>query len=460
MTGHRRSAILTLAFLLAACGVEVAGPRPSATPETAPTGGPTATPRPTIASNDVVSLRSYDGPQASIIALDARTGTTLRTLRDGAVSPDRSTVFWTASTAGGTRTIVHATDLATGQELRTATVDGDLRPAPSGGFGSAETDGTHLALKNIPYQLDGLWQTKLAFLDLSSGHLDTFDLSGASTYDFLAFTPGAGAAVLEEHGGGATKLRLLDRSSRALGDPAVTGSVGLAQNGFRPPPLLSADGRWLYLLDAGTPVTNCTSTDGPRCVPNGVPPYVLALDLVSRRVATIGLPTEQRSPDFEKYLLWSLALTPDGATLYAANPALGVIDEIDAGQLALRRAGHIIVSRKDGGVLSAIGRALFPVAEAKRYVTSGALLSPDGRTLYAVAQGGLAVVDTTTLTSRGAWAPTHQFDALALSPDGARLYAIDNAKRRLVAISTRDGASLGEVVLAAYAPAIVRVEAP
>ena len=453
--------MLTLAFLFAACGVEVAAPRPSATPAPASTGGTTATPRPTTASNDVVYLRSIGGADlASIVAVDARTGTTLRALRDGAVSLDRSTIYWTESVSGGTQTIVHTTDLLTGRDLRTATLDGDLRPAPSGGFGPAATDGKRLALKNVPYQLDGAWQTKLAFLDLASGHIDMFDLSGTSTYDFIAFTRDGGAVVLNQYGEGTTKMRLLDLRSRALADPGGTGSVGSSQNGFRTPPILSADGRWMFLFDTGSLVTNCTSTDGPACVPNGVAPYVLALDLVSRRIATIGLPTEQRSSDFEKYLLWSVALTPDGSTLYVANPALGVIDEIDARALSLRRTGHITVSRADEGVLSAIGRVLFPVADAKRYLTSGALLSPDGRTLYAVAHDGLAVVDTTTLTSRGVWEPKHQFDVLGLSSDGARLYAIDNLNSRLVIFSARDGLNLGELRLGSYAPAIVRIEAP
>ena len=40
------------------------------------------------------------------------------------------------------------------------------------------------------------------------------------------------------------------------------------------------------------------------------------------------------------------------------------------------------------------------VAEAKRHVTSGAVLSPDGRALYAAGFAGLGVIDTASLTSR------------------------------------------------------------
>src|SRR5207253_2086435 len=126
----------------------------------------------------------------------------------------------------------------------------------------------------------------------------------------------------------------------------------------------------------------------------------------------VPVPVEQRSADFEKYLLWSVAIALDGATVYAINPALGVVDEFDAHQMTLRRTARITVSRADQGVLATIERALFPVAEAKRYITGGALLSPDGR-IYAAAYKGIAVVDATTLSSRAGWQTDGEFDALA-----------------------------------------------
>ena len=62
----------------------------------------------------------------------------------------------------------------------------------------------------------------------------------------------------------------------------------------------------MFTLDAGA-MSNCTSFDGPRCTPKpDEQPYVLGLDLVSRRMVTVPLPMEQRSTDFEKYLLWSV----------------------------------------------------------------------------------------------------------------------------------------------------------
>jgi hypothetical protein len=214
----------------------------------------------------------------------------------------------------------------------------------------------------------------------------------------------------------------------------------------------------MFSLDAGAP-GNCTSFDGPRCTPKAdEQPHVLALDLVARRVLTVPLPMEQKSTDFEKYLLWSLAVALDGGSVYAINPALGVIDDIDARQMALRRTSSISVSRTDQSVLAAFGRFFFPVADAKRYITSGALLSPNGDRIYAAGSKGIAVVNTSDLSSRGVWQSDREFDSLALTADGERLYAVSNAHRKIAIIATRDGSKLGELVLPAFAQTIVHLD--
>ncbi|HEV8316486.1 MAG TPA: hypothetical protein VGQ10_03715, partial [Vicinamibacterales bacterium] len=115
--------VLALAFLVAGCSAQVAAPRPSETPTTT-----TAQGAPSAASNDVLYLRSIGGSaQGSVLVIDARTGATLRTMPDGAISRDRSKLYWTESVNGATRTVVHVTELASGRDLLTFTVDGDLR---------------------------------------------------------------------------------------------------------------------------------------------------------------------------------------------------------------------------------------------------------------------------------------------------------------------------------------------
>jgi len=220
-----------------------------------------------------------------------------------------------------------------------------------------------------------------------------------------------------------------------------------SQNGFRSSGVVSRDGQWLFALDSGD-LLAYGATDTP---------FVLAVDLAGKRTQRIALPIEQKSWDFEKYLLWSLVLTADGNTAYAVNPALGVVDEIDLQKMSVRRTAPITVSRAEGGALTTIGNLLFPVAEAKRYVTAGALLSPDERTIYAVAFKGLSVIDRETLTSR-VWASEREFDNLAVSPDGALLYATDNQASKIAILDARNGASLGTLATPSYAQAILRVD--
>jgi DNA-binding beta-propeller fold protein YncE len=329
--------------------------------------------------------------------------------------------------------------------------------SPIAGDGRLSSDGRRLALMNTPFKIDGDWVTKLAVIDTATGALvSAVELRDQNSYSFVTFAPDAKSLYLEQYGGGETRTRVFDMTAGKIVD--ATGD-GLTITGFRTTGVLSPDKRWLFRLDSGRQTTNCTSTDGPSCLPNGTPPSIIALDLVTRRATQVLLPAAQRSADFEKYMLWSLAVTLDGSTLYAVNSAIGVIDEVDAHRLSLRRTAPITVARAAPDALAAVARLFFPVAEAKRYLTGGAILSSDGRTLYVAGHDGLAVIDATSLSSRVIWQPRHQFDTLRLSSDGRRLYAIDNTAGRLVVIDTQTGASLGEVAVQ-WSTAILRIDSP
>ena len=457
----RRVLVLAFAFLLAACSEQAAAPRPSVAPDVNPS--PTATARPFNAANDVIYLRSVgSGGVTNILAIDARTGETVRTLADGSLSFDRTTLYAPEQISGATQTLVHVIDVATSRELRSFTLDGAYRAIwTDSGLTALSRDGSHLALANSPVKIDGDWLTKFAVVDASTGATKAaFEVKGQSTYGFVAFSPDGRSLYLNQFGEGATKLRVFDVPSATLLPALTAGGASLTQNGFRTPGIVSPDGHWMFSLDAGSATTNCTSTDGPTCIANGKPPYVLAVDLVSRRAATVLLPVEQRSGDFEKYLLWSVAVAPDGATAYAINPALGVIDEIDAQQMTVRRTSSVTVSRADQGAFAAIGSFFFPIAEAKRYITGGALLSPNGDRIYAAGYKGIAVVSTGDLSSRAVWQTDGEFDALALTSDGERLYAVSNANGKIAIIGTRDGTKLGELKIPAFGQTIVRIDSP
>ena len=454
---NRRVLVATVAFLLAACSAQATAPRPSA----APSASATATPRPTNAANDVIYLRSV-GPAgvANIYAISARTGETMRAMPNGPISFDRQMLYAPELQNGATQTLVHVIDVSTGRELRAFTIDGAYDPTPGdAGQQGLSRDGRHLALFYPPGKLDNEWVTRMAVVDTASGTIEAkLELRSQSTFGFAALSPDGRSLYLNQYGEGVTKTRIFDVPSSTLLPAAVNAGAGAMQSGFRTPAVLSPDGRWMYSFDAGNPTTNCTSTDGPSCVPNATPPYLVAVDMLSRRIATVTLPADQSSSDFEKYLLWSVGAAPSGDSVYAINPALGIVDEIDARQLTLRRTGKINVSRGDDGALAAFARFLFPVAEAKRYIAGGAVFSPDGSRIYAAASHGVAVIDTATLTTSASWPENRDFDALALTADGERLYAVSNATGVVAIVSTRDGASLGQLKIPAYGQSIVRID--
>ena len=99
---------------------------------------------------------------------------------------------------------------------------------------------------------------------------------------------------------------------------------------------------------------------------------------------------------------WGLVLSPDEATLYAANPALGLVVEIDTRDPGVRRTARI--------PRGAIG------------VAPRLAVSPDGATLYVPTGGGVAALDTSTLAVRRTLLRGHRVSAVR-RPRAARVRA-------------------------------------
>jgi DNA-binding beta-propeller fold protein YncE len=187
----------------------------------------------------------------------------------------------------------------------------------------------------------------------------------------------------------------------------------------------------------------------------GRPPIIARHDLTGRTTRVLKLAGEQGALG-EQVLMWSLVGTPDGRTLYAVNPAIGVIDEIDVASLELRRTAALMASRPRG-FLDAVAMALHPVAYAKRGVTNGAVLSPDGSTLYAIGETGVWSVETRSLKGR-LLTKEGTYATIVLSPDGMRIYAIGFDDGVVRVVSARDGSSLGAMTRYAWPSNIVAVD--
>jgi hypothetical protein len=438
-----RRMTLALLLVLASCTAQVASPR-SETPTMSPAAHDLAP--------DAMYLRQAGNGQAALISvIDARTGAVLRALPDGVVSVDRSTLYSAEPVNGARQTRVHVIDVATGEDTRAFTVEGAFSTLSSiDGPAGLSADGRWLALSHGPIKLNDQWVNGFAVVNTATGAVSgRAELTGTSTFAYLGVAPDGGSLFLQQLGAGATRLRVWDFAAAAfLPDDVIGTAWDGRQQGFATAPRATDDGRLVVWLDTG-------GGSGPG-VSSG--PAVRVLDLVTRRATTIGLPDAQRSDDFEKYLLWSLALSRDGSTLYAVNPALGFVDEVSLRTGSLNRSNTINVTRAQEGAVAAVARLFFPIAEAKRFIRGGAIMSLDGRSLYAAGTKGIAVIDVATLGSRSTWASDTGFDSFALSPDGARLYAISDQLGKVRVMRMSDGVTLGEIKPGGYPGEVVRVD--
>jgi hypothetical protein len=323
--------------------------------------------------------------------------------------------LYTATPSGGATTVARV-DVATGRTLASMRLPGrwTLPSTVIGGAPDAATaDGRTLVLTRA-----GARETRFALVDASlRGRPRTVTLRGRFAYDAIA--PGATRMFLiEPRPGGHYLVRDYDLVRDELMPGAVIDKLeGEWQMEGEPVARATPDdGRWVYTLyreDEG-PFVHALNTDG----------YALCLDLPA--VARSG-PAAARE--------WGLALAPDDGTLYAANPALGVVVELDVREAKIGRTARI--------PRGAVG-------------TSPRLaMSPDGATLYVPGANGIAAVDTTSLAVRDTLLRGHRVSAVVAA--GRRLYAQDGAVVVLDAASgavlRRTPASVPPAALAAVLPA-------
>jgi outer membrane protein assembly factor BamB len=194
------------------------------------------------------------------------------------------------------------------------------------------------------------------------------------------------------------------------------------------------EGEWRM---QGQPVARAVPASGPWVYtlyrkPEG--PFVHALNTGGVALC-LDLPAAARSGPTAAGE-WGLTLAPGDDTLYAANPALGLVVEIGAGDnAAIRRTARI-----PRGAIGAAPRLA---------------VAPDGGTLYVPTAGGVVAVDTATLKVRRTLLRGHRVSAVLAS--GRRLYAQDGGVLVLDAASgavlRRTPTSAPPAALAAVVPA-------
>ncbi len=399
---------------------------------------PTAPPQQFI--HDRLYVRDgYGSPTERLVVIDAATGTRERDLPLGVPSPDWSTLYTVEQGKGATT--VYAVDVKTGQTLRQTRVEGDYDLTYvdiDGRPGGLSPNGHWLVLTPVLTGVQADQPTRFAVLDTAFNQpprLITLD----SNFWFDAISDdGSALYLIERYSTGdsaAYQVRLYDLAQGKLLPGAIADKTSTeAMSGYRQSSIASLDGEWLYSL----------------YWQNSKGPFIHALNLTDRYAVCIDLPSEWIGGG-EKDLLWSLAMTPDGKTLYAVNAALGFVAQVDTAQLSVQRTATLPVpSAMAPDLLTRLARRLAPTAEAKRILIGGAALSPDGRTLFALGEKGLLAINTSDLAVQGRYLADWTLDSLALSPDGARLYVISAEQSKIVELDPATGMIVTEVAGASH----------
>jgi DNA-binding beta-propeller fold protein YncE len=438
-----------LALIMVGCGNATPTVTPTIAPTAplpTPTSHPVATPTATTASERLWAREFPVQPgsnAARLSLIDPATGARMRDLPSGVPTADWSTLYVTEW--GPDATTVRALDPRTGQTLRETTVRGRY-VLPEEGLGGTpgglSPNGRWLVLTTKSgYTVDS---TDTARPRVSMIVLDTaftapptrIDLDGDFAFD--AISPDGGSLYLIEHvtaSGTATpdlgyKVRCFDLRVGALLPGVVVDKTTATEimRGTRSTTVVSPNGQWdysLYLRETGGP-------------------FIHALNLTDRYAVCIFLP-KTGPDDWEQQLLWSLALTKDGRTLYAANGALGMVSVIDVDSQSLRRTVTLPATSAANPLVS-FARWLMPHASAKRIVTGGATLTPDGARLLVIAEHGVVILNTSDLSVQRRALGELALDSIAVSPDGQHVYALnaltgDGDASRLIRLDLATGAT-------------------
>ncbi len=330
-----------------------------------------------------------------------------RTLALGADSPrvlpaGQPAVGWRSlytATASGAATTVARIDVTSGRTMGSLRLPGrwTLPATVIGGAPDAATaDGRTIVLARA-----GARDTRFALVDASLRRPPrTITLPGRFAFDAIA--PDARRMFLIEP---RPRRHYLVRNYDLVRDELMPGAV-----------IDKLEGEWRM---QGEPVARAAPASGPwvyTLYRKDEGPFVHALNTEGFALC-IDLPAAARSGPAAAGE-WGLTLAPGDQTLYAANPALGLVVEIGVGDNAgIRRTARI-----PRGAIGAAPRLA---------------VAPAGGTLYVPTAGGVVAVDTATLKVRRTFLRGHRVSAVVAN--GRRLYAQDGA---VVALDAASGAVL------------------
>ncbi len=319
---------------------------------------------------------------------------------------------------GSAHTRISVLDTSTGATVRAFNIPGSYSTADQGYADSMLSgDGRWLALRE---QHAPAGVTSIALVDTQAGKLvKSIHLSGDFTLDAVS-PKGTMLYLLEYYQAGTShyNVRAYDVTTNQLLQSSIVDKAELGEKmqGEALTRQVSEDGDMAYTLYINH-VTNKAFIHIlwlADTVDNSTPFPAIA--------RCLDLPVGN-SPALLHY--YTLALSQDGNTLYAANAALGTVAKVNldlgsnAYQLWLIGKASINRFHPDTRVVTKVDQA--------RELHQGAALSRDQHLLYVAGLHGIWVINTDTLQVQREYLPQQDFTGLAVSSDGHTLYGVDPA---------------------------------
>ena len=349
-----------------------------------------------------------DGPAGELAAYNMANGQIAFTLLPGRLAADQETYF--AASLQAETTQVSQFNPENGQMLGSFGLNGRWLLAGL----SPNGDWLAFVRENKTGEADG-WQTEMAVVAGEDGRVvHTMQLDGHFEVDALS-NDGTGLFLIqyvppdqpEQYVVRFYDLRLEVLQAEPVRDKRTTDEV---MTGYAWGTVADGRGEWWHTLYVSTQRNKA---------------FIHALNLQDSLFALcIDLPSGEG--DFAKLQQYALALSPDGQTIYATNPALGIVAEVN---------------------LETFGVARKVTFEAVAHETSGSgpasVLSADGSQLFFTNGHQVWAYDTVAKTVSAPYLTevATPVQGLGVSGDGSRL-AVALAERPLQLFDVASGAAL------------------
>ena len=341
------------------------------------------------------------GDGGPLVAYDTRTGKRRYTLPGGIAAAD-GTSYFTARPSGRWTTL-RRFDTRTGRLVR------GWRLRVGGWLSAVSAQGRWLTLVHSRARPKP-GRTRIAVIDARTRRVArTLRLPGNFDVDTIS-ADGERLFLVQYLNGAAGRyqIRVFDVANGRLRSEPIKGArEGAVMTGYGTHAVGSPDGRWLFTLYVNTKSSLA---------------FIHALDVEAARPRCIFLPSRPRA--WDAMTRYSLALASDGRRVFAANPVLGLVAEVDLAKMRVVRTVRFRPER----------------VPARRLPTrTNAVVSPDGRTLYFTGARAVWAYDAAAGRVRGPYRTGKPVIGLAWAAD--RVHAL-RSDRRLVALDAATGRRL------------------